>query len=187
MDNRINIEKTFEVSVSVSEAETRATEFMSRIGYQQSNNSILEFRRGSLIGSLTSLNSPRKWKSQFSFTAQSLETHLSEISMVLDVNTRGQTVTKFESEYWKTEFEYIQKAILSDYLNVGEFDRDYARLMKSNRKEFWKTLSVELGIGIFVVVPVTILISFIDLSLSDIGIIVAIVIGIALIMKYRKK
>lgn len=110
-------------------AVTRIENYLNTIGFRliEKDSSRLRFKRGSLLGSLTS-NKPRKWKSEILVSNQS---H-SDFQVILDINTTGQTVESHEEEFWEIEIDNIKKIIEGeDIVSTQEVESSIARVAKN--------------------------------------------------------
>lgn len=106
----MRLEGVARATESAAAVNRRVAEFMAARGYARVGECATQalFRRGSLIGSLTSF-SPKKWAAHVS--AQWLGT--SEVRVAFKVNTTLQTVTDAERAFWAEEMAGLLAAIES--------------------------------------------------------------------------
>ena len=139
-------ERTFELETTAIEAEKRVEEFLAQAGYERISTSELKYKRGSMLGSLTSF-SPRKWRASLLTRIHPLDRDRATVSVTLDVNTTGQMVTQREKDYWETEIEGFKKAIESGKFSFESLNEDHQKLTKSGWKGLWIFLGVALAVG----------------------------------------
>jgi len=172
-------ERSFEIEATTKDAEKRVEEFLAQAGYQRTSNSELKYKRGSMLGSLTSF-SPRKWRASLLTRIHPLDRDRAKISVIVDVNTTGQMVTQREKDYWETEIEGFKKAIESGKISFEGLNEDHQKLTRSG----WKGLWIFLGVALVVGVPAGVIASKINPAYSNVGIAVGIVAGIAAARKH---
>jgi hypothetical protein len=101
------------------------------------------FKRGSLWGSLTSFN-PAKWKARIEVQLSPAPGGTTEVAIVSDVNTTGQTVRKAEIDSLNAEMDGLAQVI-----GGGQFDLATPRELEGRAKTLGKLdLFLVLGVSI---------------------------------------
>lgn len=153
----MRLERTFEVNATASDCGDRLISFLQNLGYVREPGSALRFRRGALLGSLTSF-SPNKWKTKASAAVERLDDQRSTVSFSLDVNTTGQLVTEGEREYWNKEIEGLQTAVRTGAVQTEHLTRDRELTARAG----WKSVLLAAAIAIPAGIIVAIAAHFID-------------------------
>lgn len=93
--------------------------YLEKAGYKQiKSQSLLVYKRGSLIGSLTSF-STRNWKCQTTVQVVPNPDQTTHVSVSINVNTTGQSfVTKKERRVWDNELSELETAITSGRIEL---------------------------------------------------------------------
>jgi hypothetical protein len=172
-------ERTFELETTAKEAEKRAEEFLAQAGYERISTSELKYKRGSMLGSLTSF-SPRKSRASLLTRIHPLDSDRATVSVTLDVNTTGQIVTQRDIDYWETEIEGFKKTIESGNFSFENLNEDHQKIIKSGWKGFWIFLVVTFAVGF----PIGVIASMLNPAFSNIGIVAGVTAGMAAARKH---
>jgi hypothetical protein len=100
----MKLDRTITTNESPDSVGARIIAYFEKLGYKQlSSEPFLEFRRGSVKGSLFS-NSPNKWQASASIQINPNSTRPAEIIVSMNINTIGQILTKEEKDYLSLGF-----------------------------------------------------------------------------------
>ncbi len=127
----MDLQAHFIASVSQAEARERIDGYLQAMGYSAVPGEELAFKRGSLLGTMTSMFSPRKWKAVVSVSTASLRYGETEVSAKFAVNTTGQWVTPRERAVWGTEVDGLARYVTSGALETENVDQA-AKAVKGN-------------------------------------------------------
>jgi hypothetical protein len=97
---------------------------------------LVEARRGSWVGSLTSF-SPKKWGARLKVSEPRSETYRLEF----EVNTTGQRVVESEIAFWDSEADGIAKLVETGDSQIADLD-------ETSRKAVKRTIKLVLGYSI---------------------------------------
>ena len=150
--NRVRIERHVYIDATPEECGVRLAAVMKDLGYMPVRGTRLTFKRGSLLGSLTSF-SPRKWKARVAAEVVETVEKGTRVSLLWDVNTTGQQVTERETEYWNSEVGGVGAALDSGERIPSQLDQDHARFGRSG----WKGVGVFVAVSLLVAVPIAFL------------------------------
>ena len=115
----MKITRSFQTTVSESVAIQRAAAFLVRAGYRQhsSSQTRLRFRRGSLLGTLTSFD-PTRWSCEVSVSADAQPSSCS-VEVMADIAT-DPSEKRFAAELISSEFNRLEAAVANT--EVSAFD-----------------------------------------------------------------
>jgi hypothetical protein len=124
--------RTFDVPVSEQVARTRMKTYLEGAGYRPSSLASLSYERGSPLGSRVSF-SPRGWQAEIRLAAEPTAADKTQVSVALNVNTKGQWLTGPEQGFWDKELDGLEAAARSGVA-------DYGPAAKAARTATWLSL-----------------------------------------------
>jgi hypothetical protein len=175
----MNFEKTFIVSQSELVVSERVKAFLEGAGYHEVSASPISYKRGSMIGSLTSF-SPRKWQARALIEIEPLAENQTKVVLNLDVNTKGQMVSQKEIAYWQSEVESYEQAVSTGEVHADILNESLGELAKSGKKGLLLFVGVGIGVGI----PAALIAGLINPSFSRAGVVVGVTAGLAAARKH---
>lgn len=153
--------------------EERARNFLSAAGYQSVSLSPVEYKRGTLFGSLASI-SPKKWQARASVEVTPSGAAQTVVALKVDVNTKGHIITQKEVAYWQTEVESFERAVSAGEVDPGSLDDAAGAVSKS----VWKGLLVFMLVGLCVGIPIGLIMTRVNPALTVVGVVIGITTGL---------
>jgi len=115
----MELSRAFEVSVPEEIALTRMKTYLDQAGYRPSSPTRVSYQRGPLLGSRLSF-SPRGWQAEIHLATEPKATDKTQVSVALNVNTKGQWLTARERGFWDTELDGLEAAAQSGTTDYGQ-------------------------------------------------------------------
>jgi hypothetical protein len=115
----MKLEHNLNTDISEVVLRARITTYLTNSGFRLvSSQPDLAFRRGSLFGSVTSF-SPRGWESVVVTRFSPTDEKMTQVAIVLQINTSGQWVTDKERKFWQAELDNLNQAISTGDIDVS--------------------------------------------------------------------
>ncbi|HNS52243.1 MAG TPA: hypothetical protein PKO09_13800 [Anaerolineae bacterium] len=173
------------VDFDVPEGEQTVRERIGRhfeqAGYSPASTGLLEFKRGSALGSMTSF-SPRKWQSKVRVRVTPIDETATSVAAVFSVNTTGQWVTDKERAAWQAEVDAFRASVSSGEVSTESVQKASAAVKGNTARAILVFLGVSLVVGLIVGLGGAILTG--KSYFTSVGTVVGLLAGYAVIQRY---
>jgi hypothetical protein len=168
--------REFTAEINKNDVLERATQFLIRSGYRQSETNSCVYRRGySKLITMFSF-SPKGWGVEATvFTATTDNTESTIVKISLSIDTTGQWITDKERTFWSKELESFENAVCNGKVDTSE-TADLARTSTTQNllSYFIVIFSATIFFLCFTIIGITIaqsftamlIISFLGLSIG---------------------